>query len=179
MTTFIVDENSIDAYGRMLISTEPQSVEECKLNIVLSSLGYKEIELNEARIIANVGDCLLLEYSNILMPFQIIEKIQTDDSHVPKLTLQSYYGLEQIHFDLKTNDWKTSRLRKYLNTEFLSKLGKEVAEAIIPTDVSTDDYVTKDKVYVLSHEEMGIIDSKNEFVSNLNAHAFSYYKTAN
>ena len=67
----------------------------------------------------------------------------------------------KMKFDSKSNDWKTSDLRKYLNEEFYEKLAKEVGEEnIVPferdllsLDGQTEYGTCEDKVSLLTFDE--------------------------
>ena len=58
-------------------------------------------------------------------------------------------------FDDRTNVYKNSHIRKLLNsTKFLSRFNKEFIKHIKPKIVHTENYTTKDKLWLLSHEEV-------------------------
>lgn len=71
-----------------------------------------------------------------------------------ELVLQLVLPLK-YQFDDKLNVYSTSRIRKLLNSnKFLSRFNKEFVEHIKPTSIHTADYITVDKLWLLSHEEI-------------------------
>lgn len=175
MNTYIIPEDRIEDYRTQVLSNEISCVEECTIKTDL--LGYEQIDFEEAKQKAKVGDCLLLKYENILVPWQIIHKYYKDDGTTDRCVLQPYYLLEKRAFDQNTNVWRDSELRKYLNSEFLDKLDPEFVKMLRPTEVHTDNYTTIDRVWIPSHEEIGYHDSNGMFKKNIGAKAYDYYKS--
>jgi hypothetical protein len=68
---------------------------------------------------------------------------------------------EDMQFDSSCNDWKFSKLRKYLNEDFYEKLAKEIEEQnivqfereLISLDGQTEYGVCEDKVSLISLDE--------------------------
>lgn len=176
MTTYILKENDVDKYYEFILKNE-LTINQAKLKI--SILGYEELEVEEAKRKANVGDCLLFTYDGKLVPFQILQKDYIkDENGNEKLDciMQAYYLLEKRAFDKKTNIWRDAEIRHYLNGDFLKKLDPELVNLMKVTDVHTDDYVTKDRVWLPSHEEIGYEDKNGMFKINIGAKCYEYYK---
>lgn len=78
-------------------------------------------------------------------------------------------------FDNKSNVYKTSYVRKLLNSDdFLSRFNQEFVECIKPTKVHTENYTTIDKLWLLSHEE---INQHADFLeANHNCRLFDLFK---
>ena len=63
-------------------------------------------------------------------------------------------------FDDKSNVYKTSYIRKLLNsTQFLNKFNTEFINHIKQTKIHTEDYITTDKLWLLSHEEIDLANT--------------------
>lgn len=79
-------------------------------------------------------------------------------------------------FDAESNVYKTSYIRKLLNSQdFLSRFNQEFVERIKLTTVHTEDYTTLDKLWLLSHEEVG--QDVYFLKSNSKCHVFEMFKT--
>ena len=62
--------------------------------------------------------------------------------------------------DDNSNVYKTSYIRKLLNSQrFLNRFNSEFVDHIKQTTVHTEKYVTRDKLWLLSHEEVNSNDS--------------------
>ena len=78
-------------------------------------------------------------------------------------------------FDDKSNVYKTSYIRKLLNSnDFLNRFNQEFVERIQLTEVNTTNYVTYDKLWLLSHEE--IAQNVDFLEQNKKCHAFDLFK---
>lgn len=66
MTTYILNKNNIEAYYDLFIKNI-KSKEEILISISL--MGLQEKDIDEAKIEVEIGDCLLLEYDNKILPF--------------------------------------------------------------------------------------------------------------
>lgn len=173
MKTYIIPESEVENYRKAVLSEDFSCFEEVKIRTELI-LGYTAIELEDAKRQAKIGDCLLIKYVDKLVPMQVIDK-KWNNGRLD-VTLQSYYLLEQRAFDQNTNVWKDAEIRKYLNGEFLTKFDPEFVDALQTTDVHTDNYVTKDKMWLLSHEEIGYKDDSGMFKPNVGSRVYDYYK---
>lgn len=176
MTTYILKESDVDKYYEFVLKDE-LTISQTKLKI--SILGFEELEVEEAKRKANVGDCLLFAYNEKLVPFQILQKNYTKDSNGEEkldCIMQSYYLLEKRAFDKSTNVWKNAEIRKYLNGDFLKKLDPDLVKLMKVTEIHTDDYVTQDKVWLPSHEEIGYEDKNGMFKENVGTECYEYYK---
>ena len=81
------------------------------------------------------------------------------------------------NFDVKSNRYKTSYARELINSnEFLSRFNSEFVKRIQLTEVHTEDYVTNDKLWLLSHEEINQC-SDDLLKPNHECHAFEMFKT--
>jgi len=173
MTTYILKEREVDKYFNYILK-DSKSLDEASLKIAI--LGLKELEVEEAKKLADVGDCLIFKYTDKLVPFQVIDKTVNGD--VIDVILQSYYLLEKRAFDQNTNVWRDAEIRKYLNGEFLKKLDPEFVKLLKTEDVHTDDYVTQDKIWLPSHEEIGYTDTSGMFKKNDGSRCYEYYKSS-
>ena len=91
-----------------------------------------------------------------------------------KLVLQLILPSKSI-FDDNSNIYRTSYIRKLLNSdEFLSKFNTEFVKHIKLTIVHTGNYTTKDKLWLLSHEEIN--QSNPFFKTNNNCYSFDLFK---
>lgn len=144
---------------------------EIELKLAIHS-GGQELELDEIKKIAQIGDKLLIKFNGKLIPWIIVGKKDNGD-----LIINSEDCLEKRRFDEKTNKWKDSEIRAYLNgKEFAKKFDPEFLKLVKTEDVHTEDYVTKDKFWLLSHEEVNCPeDRKSWFKSNKGAVRFPYF----
>lgn len=169
MKTYIIPESKIEQYRQAILANKLSCIEESKIK--LGIMGIEEIDIEEAKKIIKIGESLLVNYNGQLVPMQCIHKY--DDGRV---ALQSYYLLEQHEFDQNTNVYKDSEIRRYLNGDFLNKFDPSFVEMLKTTDVHTDDYVTYDKMWLLSHEEIGYFDDSHMFKPNVGSVAYDYYR---
>ena len=112
-------------------------------------------------------------------------KIMFDDEVLDVLVLGEKDGCtcvqfeccETIPFDKNMeNDWGDSSSRKYLNSEqFIKKVDPEFMKHVVEATVHTEDYTTKDKFWLLSHEEIGFVDDKNWFMQNRGTKKLDYF----
>lgn len=158
-------ENQIQTYQKSVLE-QSSCLAEMKLRA--DAMGLIEMTKDEAKKIAKKGDCLLIEYKDKYVPFQILKVNKADNT----LILQSYYLLENRKFDDNTNVWRDCDLRRYLNSDFKKNFSKEFIDSLITTDVHTEDYITKDDFWILSHEEVGYKDENNWFKPNIGTEAY-------
>lgn len=168
MNTYILKEKDIDSYFNFVIK-DSSGIEESKIKIGI--MGLEEYELEEAKKVSKIGDCLLLEYDGKLLPFQVIHKKPGNT-----VILSSYYVLDNHMFDEKSNVWRDSSIRRYMNNDMSKKFDPEVLKLVKTSKVHTENYVTEDKFWLLSHEEIGYKDKNNMFKKNIGAEVFDYYK---
>lgn len=157
------NEKFLEYQDRILRTCESDS--EIKLKCAIH--GFTELELEDAKKAANVGDYFLIRYTDKvdrLVPMQVMSK--NEDGTVD---LCSAYILENHVFDENTNVWRDSEIRRYMNSdEFLSKFDPEFVKCLKTAQVHTEDYVTEDKMWLLSHEEIGYEDTNKWFHENKN-----------
>ena len=94
-----------------------------------------------------------------------------------KLVIQlSLPMVTKTKFDDKSNRYETSYVRRLINSnEFLNRFNSEFVKRIQQTKVHTENYVTTDKLWLLSHEE---INSNVGFLKpNDNCTTFEMFKT--
>ena len=142
-------------------------------NIRLSLLGCDQmLELDEIKRIAQIGDRILVRYENREIPCIIVARKPNGD-----LICNSEDCLERRRFDPSTNRWKDSELRRYLNgPEFAKKFDPEFLKLVKTEDVHTEDYVTRDRFWILSHEEVNCpADRSAWFKPNVGAVPFPYF----
>ena len=91
-----------------------------------------------------------------------------------KLIIQPVLPLKE-KFDDKLNAYKTSYIRKLLNSDsFLSRFNPEFVKHIKETTVNTEDDTTDDNLWLLSHEE---INQSVDFLRlNNNIYAFDLFE---
>ncbi len=165
---YFMRQDMLDRYEQYVLK-DSSTPEECQLKCDI--LGIQKLELDEIKKISEVGDFILSRYKDHLVPFQILEKREDG-----RLVLQSFYLLDHHIFDKETNVWRDCELRRYLNSpEFAANFDQDFLDHVVEEDVHTEDYVTKDKFWILSHEEIGFKDTANWFRKNIGTHA--YYKT--
>lgn len=77
------------------------------------------------------------------------------DKKDDKLLLATCYIVDEKKVDANYN-WRDSELRQWLNNDFLNKTFKteDEYEIICETDVETEGIITKDKIFLLSEEEV-------------------------
>ena len=81
-------------------------------------------------------------------------------------------------FDNKSNRYETSYVRELINSnEFLHRFNLEFVKRIQLTEVHTEDYVTNDKLWLLSHEEINQDSDLLIIRPNHECHAFEMFKT--
>ena len=95
-----------------------------------------------------------------------------------KLVIQLVLPMVEL-FDGESNRYATSYVRKLINSnEFLHRFNSEFVKRIQMTEVHTEDYVTNDKLWLLSHEEVNPIKSSLvDFRSNDRCTVFEMFKT--
>ena len=94
-----------------------------------------------------------------------------------KLILQLVLPIKE-NFDNKSNVYKTSYIRKLLNSDnFLSRFNQEFVNHIKPTEVHTEDYTITDKLWLLGHEE--VCQYVNFLRTNNNCRPFDLFKHIN
>ena len=92
-----------------------------------------------------------------------------------KLVIQLILPMKE-KFDDKSNRYETSYVRELINSnEFLSRFNPEFVKHVQLTEVHTEDYVTNDKLWLLSHEEVN--QYSNYLRPNHECHAFEMFKT--
>ena len=92
-----------------------------------------------------------------------------------KLVIQLVLPMVEL-FDGKSNKYATSYARKLINSnEFLHRFNSEFVKHVQLTKVHTEDYVTNDKLWLLSHEEINYC--LDLLRSNHECHAFEIFKT--
>lgn len=168
MNTYILKESDIETYYNSVLKTNSSLSASM---IMTDLLGLECMDVEDAKKRANIGDCLLFEYDGKMLPFQVIHKYPNG-----RCVMSSYYVLDNHIFDEKSNVWRDSSIRKYMNDDMAKKFNPEVLKLIKEHDVHTEDYVTKDKFWLLSHEEIGYKDESNMFKKNVGAETFDYYK---
>ena len=83
-------------------------------------------------------------------------------------------------FDGKSNRYETSYVRRLINSnEFLSRFNPEFVKHGQQTTIHTEEYVTTDKLWLLSHEEINRSDYRcsNYLRPNHECYTFEMFKT--
>ena len=74
---------------------------------------------------------------------------------------------ETVAFDKMSNCYQTSEIRRHLSSlKFLDSFNREFISHVKESEVHTEDYITRDRFYLLSHEEVGVIDGIYRFKPN-------------
>lgn len=133
----------------------------------------KFIREGRAAEVLAVGDQIYIDFDGAAVPYDVIG-IDVDTPAAEKLkhtvTIQAHELIEERPFDTKrhygSNDWETSELRKYLNSEAYAARCAELAKYAIPV-IKTNTYGRKtvDTFFLLS---VGEYDTKNT--------PYEYYK---
>ena len=148
-----------------------------KKTILTESVTLEELrklirEGRAAEVLA-VGDQIYIDFDGAAVPYDVIG-IDADTPAAEELkhtvTIQAHELIEEHPFDTKgrygSNDWETSELREYLNSETYAARYAELAEYAIPvTKTNTNGRETVDTFFLLS---VGEYDAKNT--------PYEYYK---
>lgn len=177
MRTCIIHEKDLDSYYKVVLADENTSIEECKLKIALLGYNIDELDLEEAKTKTIIGDCILIQYENMFVPFQIIHKSYNEDGSIKNCFIQSYYLLEKHIFDDSTNVWKDSELRSYLNHEFKKKFTPKFIDNLKEHELHTSNYTTIDTFWIPSHENTCYSDVNGTFNPNDSDINYDYYKS--
>lgn len=148
-----------------------ENVDVLEMELTLAQKNNK-LELDEIKKICDIGDRILVKFDGKYIPWIIVAK--RDDGNI---IINSEDCLESRRFDKSTNNWKDSEIRHYLNgKEFKARFDKEFLKCVKTADVHTEDYVTKDDFWLLSHEEVNCPDDrKSWFKPNRGAIRFPYF----
>jgi hypothetical protein len=133
----------------------------------------KLIREGRAAEVLAAGDQIYIDFDGAAVPYDVIG-IDVDTPAAKELkhtvTIQAHELIEERPFDTKgrygSNDWETSELREYLNSETYAARYAELAEYAIPvTKMNTNGRKTVDTFFLLS---VGEYDAKNT--------PYEYYK---
>ena len=119
---------------------------------------------------ANVGDCLVFNFNHQPTLFQVIHKFSDG-----RCAMQPFFLSERRRFDLHSNNWQNSEIRKYLNSDYLKNFDPELIDHMNVTTVNTNNYYTFDRCWLPSHEELGYSNFHNAFIPNSYSIAYDYY----
>lgn len=138
--------------------------------VLLLGLGYQKF---------NVGDIVSLNYNGNPTDFRVVHKNYKTQN---KIVLVSEGILDSIAWRKGSpgkNDYQTSSMREYLNSDVLSKFSDEVQDAIITTSVQCHNFQTEvfcnDKIWALSYAEIGLGTASEV---PLEGTAMDYFKSA-
>lgn len=148
-----------------------------KKTILTESVTLEELrkiirEGRAAEVLA-VGDQIYIDFDGAAVPYDVIG-IDADTPAAEELkhtvTIQAHELIEERPFDTKgrygSNDWETSELREYLNSETYAARCAELAKYVIPvTKMNTNGRKTADTFFLLS---VGEYDAKRT--------PYEYYK---
>lgn len=146
-----------------------------KKTILTESVTLEELrkiirEGRAAEVLA-VGDQIYIDFDGTAVPYDVIG-IDADTPAAEELkhtvTIQAHELIEERPFDTKgrygSNDWETSELRKYLNSETYAARYAELAEYVIPvTKMNTNGRETVDTFFLLSAGEYDAKDTPYEY----------------
>lgn len=146
-----------------------------KKTILTESVTLEELrkiirEGRAAEVLA-VGDQIYIDFDGTAVPYDVIG-IDADTPAAEELkhtvTIQAHELIEERPFDTKgrygSNDWETSELREYLNSETYAARYAELAEYVIPvTKMNTNGRKTVDTFFLLSTGEYDAKDTPYEY----------------
>lgn len=146
-----------------------------KKTILTESVTLEELrkfirEGRAAEVLA-VGDQIYIDFDGAAVPYDVIG-IDADKPAAEELkhtvTIQAHELIEGHPFDTKrrygSNDWETSKLREYLNSETYAARYAELAEYAIPvTKTNTNGRETVDTFFLLSVGEYDAKDTPYEY----------------
>lgn len=131
----------------------------------------KIIREGRAAEVLAVGDQIYIDFDGAAVPYDVIG-IDADTPAAEELkhtvTIQAHELIEEHPFDTKgrygSNDWETSELREYLNSETYAARYAELAEYAIPvTKMNTNGRKTVDTFFLLSVGEYDAKDTPYEY----------------
>ena len=146
-----------------------------KKTILTESVTLEELrkiirEGRAAEVLA-VGDQIFIDFDGAAVPYDVIG-IDADTAAAEELkhtvTIQAHELIEERPFDTKgrygSNDWETSELREYLNSETYAARCAELAKYAIPvTKMNTNGRKTVDTFFLLSVDEYDAKDTPYEY----------------
>ena len=146
-----------------------------KKTILTESVTLEELrkiirEGRAAEVLA-VGDQIYIDFDGTAVPYDVIG-IDADTPAAEELkhtvTIQAHELIEKYPFDTKgdcgSNDWETSELREYLNSETYAARCAELAKYAIPvTKMNTNGRKTADTFFLLSVAEYDAKDTPYEY----------------
>lgn len=131
----------------------------------------KFIREGRAAEVLTVGGQIFIDFDGAAVPYDVIG-IDADTPAAEELkhtvTIQAHELIEERPFDTKgrygSNDWETSELREYLNSETYAARYAELAEYAIPvTKMNTNGRKTVDTFFLLSVGEYDAKDTPYEY----------------
>ena len=146
-----------------------------KKTILTESVTLEELrkiirEGRAAEVLA-VGDQIYIDFDGAAVPYDVIG-IDADTAAAEELkhtvTIQAHELIEERPFDTKgrygSNDWETSELREYLNSEIYAARCAELAKYAIPVaKMNTNGRKTVDTFFLLSVDEYDAKDTPYEY----------------
>ena len=146
-----------------------------KKTILTESVTLEELrkiirEGRAAEVLA-VGDQIYIDFDGAAVPYDVIG-IDADTPAAEELkhtvTIQAHELIEERPFDTKgrygSNNWETSELREYLNSETYAARCAELAKYAIPvTKMNTNGRKTVDTFFLLSVDEYDAKDTPYEY----------------
>lgn len=146
-----------------------------KKTILTESVTLEELRkfIREGRAaeVLTVGDQIYIDFDGAAVPYDVIG-IDVDTPAAEELkhtvTIQAHELIEEHPFNTKgrygSNDWETSKLREYLNSEVYAARYTELAEYVIPvTKMNTNGRETVDTFFLLSVGEYDAKDTPYEY----------------
>ena len=161
-----------------------------KKTILTESVTLEELrkiirEGRAAEVLA-VGDQIYIDFDGAAVPYDVIG-IDADTAAAEELkhtvTIQAHELIEERPFDTKgrygSNDWETSELREYLNSETYAARCAELAKYAIPvTKMNTNGRKTVDTFFLLSVDEYDAKDTPYEYYKDKPYRAAKHAKHA-
>lgn len=146
-----------------------------KKTILTESVTLEELrkfirEGRAAEVLA-AGDQIYIDFDGAAVPYDVIG-IDVDTPAAEELkhtvTIQAHELIEEHPFDTKgnygSNDWETSELREYLNSEEYAARYAELVEYAIPvTKMNTNGRKTVDTFFLLSVDEYNAKSTPYEY----------------
>ena len=115
------------------------------------------IKAGKARDYMTEGNQIYLLFDGKEIPYDVIgidvEKPATQNVKYT-VTIQAHTLLEERVYNSKGNDWKSSKMREYLNsTAFFERFGEDLRPYIVPVIKDVDGEESTELVFLLSKEE--------------------------
>ena len=125
----------------------------------MSEKDFRNADLSEIIKKLQVGMSFTTKFDG-----KLIEALCLDITDEGK-TVMLFPEMQEEFDEGGSNNWKNSSIRRELNSDvFMCKLDEDFINHTIIKDVHTCDYITNDRFWLMSHEEIGL--NTNSFKEN-------------